>query len=106
MTKKDWEKITAAKNILELEDKATLAEIKKAYRRMSKKHHPDLSSTNSSKDNGRTMHKILEAYEVLMQYCRNYKFPMVLEGGEDLEAEDWWMDRFGQDPLWGKSTED
>jgi len=106
MTKKDWEKITAAKNILELEDKATLAEIKKAYRRMSKKHHPDLSASNSSKDNGQLMHKISEAYEVLMQYCGKYQFPLVLEGSEELEAEDWWMDRFGQDPLWGKSDSD
>ena len=78
MTKKDWGKIIAAKNILELEDKATLAEIKKAYRRMAKKYHPDLSTTNSSKDNGRTMHKILEAYAVLIEYCGNYKYPLVL----------------------------
>jgi hypothetical protein len=41
-----------------------------------------------------------------MQYCGKYQFPLVLEGSEELEAEDWWMDRFGQDPLWGKSSED
>ena len=106
MTKKDWEKITAAKNLLGLEDKATLAEIKKAYRRMSKKHHPDLAASHCSKENASIMHKISEAYEVLMNYCGNYQYPLVLEGSEDLEAEDWWMDRFGQDPLWGKGSGD
>ena len=106
MTKKDWKKITEAKDILGLADKATLADIKKAYRRMSKKHHPDLSAPDAGNDNGQFIHKILEAYEVLMDYCGNYKFPLVLEGGEELEAEDWWMDRFGQDPLWGKREND
>jgi len=42
MTKKDWEKITAAKNILELEDKATLVEIK-IHHEKHKKHEKKLN---------------------------------------------------------------
>ncbi len=45
MTKKDWGKIVAARDLLGLEEKATLAEIKKAYRRMSKKYHPYLTES-------------------------------------------------------------
>jgi DnaJ-class molecular chaperone len=41
MKKKEWEKILAAKERLSLGDRATLADIKRAYRRLSKKHHPD-----------------------------------------------------------------
>jgi hypothetical protein len=105
MTKKDWEKIVAARDLLGLEEKATLAEIKKAYRRMSKKHHPDLAE---SRDGGQTavaMHAITAAYQVLLAYCQNYRFPLVMQQ-DTLDPEDWWMDRFGQDPLWGKRNDD
>ena len=49
MTKKDWEKITQARKVLQLQDTATLSEIKQAYRRMSKKYHPDLVDNSSDK---------------------------------------------------------
>ena len=106
MTKKDWEKIVAARDLLGLEEKATLTEIKAAYRRMSKRHHPDLAKAN--RETGKAavaMHEITAAYQVLLAYCRNYRFPLVMQK-ETLDAEDWWMDRFGQDPLWGKRDDD
>ena len=103
MTKKQWQKIIAARDLLGLEKKATLAEIKKAYRRMSKKHHPDLASKNKTASNSQIeMHQIITAYEVLLDYCENFRFPLTMEDPDSLDGEDWWMDRFGQDPLWGK----
>ena len=101
MTKKEWEKVIQAKNILHLPDTATLAEIKEAYRRMSKKYHPDLAG-NLAEENSRVMYEITEAYQILLKYCENYSFPLGKEDNQQLEGEDWWMDRFGQDPLWGK----
>ncbi len=101
MTKKDWEKIIAARDLLALGEKATLAEIKKAYRRMSKKYHPDLAGSSQKRPTQVEMHEITAAYQVLLAYCQNYRFPLVMQQ-DTLDAEDWWMDRFGQDPLWGK----
>ena len=48
------------------------------------------------------MRRLTEAYKTLMHHCENFLIP--LEPGEEsreLDGEDWWMDRFGQDPLWG-----
>ena len=49
-------------NILEVDRNATQEEIKKAYRRLSKKYHPDVNSENGSEDKFK---EIAEAYEVL-----------------------------------------
>ena len=104
MTKEKWEKIVAAKELFGLGDKATLAEIKRAYRRLSKKYHPDMekSAAVSKEDSKVTMQDLTAAYEVLLAYCNTYSYPLIPDENEPLEGEDWWMDRFGQDPLWGK----
>ena len=105
MTKKQWQKIAEARKLFGLGEKASLAEIKKAYRRMSKKHHPDLASKKEADDiSGIEMHHIISAYEVLLEYCENFRFPLTMEDPDSLDGEDWWMDRFGQDPLWGKNS--
>ncbi len=105
MTKKEWQKIEAAKELLGLGDKGTLAEIKDAYRRMSKIYHPDLAGEEQVREGQVKMHEITEAYRILLCYCENYRFPLIMQN-ESLDAEDWWLDRFGQDPLWGKSREE
>lgn len=103
MTKKEWEKIIAARDILNLGEEATLAQIKAAFRRMSKKYHPDTAGKGAEAGGPETisMADINDAYQTLLEYCRNYRFPLVMDK-ENLDPEDWWMDRFGQDPLWGK----
>lgn len=105
MTRKDWEKIVAARDLLGLAEKATLAEIKKAYRRMSKKHHPDVAESRPGDEQPVAMHEITAAYQLLLAYCRDYRFPLVMQR-DSLDPEDWWLDRFGQDPLWGKQREE
>lgn len=104
MTKKDWQKISAARELLDLEEKATLRDIKQAYRRMAKIYHPDLAS-DSTKASRVQMHEITAAYDVLLDYCESFRFPLTLEDPDSLDAEDWWFDRFGQDPLWGKKED-
>lgn len=98
-----WKQIVAAKELLGLSAQATPQEIKQAYRRLSKKYHPDMKA-----DGGGTpaendqMRRLTEAYKTLMHHCENFLIP--LEPGEEpgeLDGEDWWMDRFGRDPLWG-----
>lgn len=101
MTKEEWVKIVQAKNLLGLGDFASLQEIKNAYRKMCKKHHPD-TVQYSDADYEVKMHEITDAYQLLTEYCKTYRFPLTPGGKEELDAEEWWLDRFGQDPLWGK----
>ena len=101
MTRKEWQAIVRARKILGLGDKASLAEIKKAYHRLSKKYHPDTQQGRDGTDR-EMMYKLTEAYNLLMRYCDSYRFPLVPPEGHIYDAEDWWMDRFGQDPLWGR----
>lgn len=101
ITKRQYEKIVKAKDLLGLGESATLAEIKLAYRLYAKRHHPDLAGDNGGSSGELQM--VTEGYQALMAYCAQYKFPLVLDSSElELDAEDWWLNRFGQDPLWGK----
>jgi curved DNA-binding protein CbpA len=56
MTRKEWAEIKAAADLLGLGENATLAEIKKAYRRKSKKYHPDVKRTAKRGTQGVEMH--------------------------------------------------
>jgi hypothetical protein len=100
MTNDEWKKIVEAKNLLGLPDQATLAEIKKAYRRLCKEHHPDLAH-HRPEGPGLEMHRLTEACRILLEYGKKYKIPLVPGEDQPLEGEDWWMARFGDDPLWG-----
>lgn len=102
ITKGEYQKIVEVKDLLQLGDRATLSEIKLAFRLFSKTHHPDI--VGDSAESRTQMQQVTEGYQVLLGYCAQYEFPLVL-AGKDLEVddEDWWMSRFGQDPLWGKA---
>lgn len=99
-----WDRIRAAKELLHLGDRATLQQIKAAYRRLSKRCHPDTRDADGQK--GVAMQEVNAAYEILIDYCHSYSFPLI-PGTEDmsLNAEEWWLDRFGQDPIWGRRKE-
>lgn len=100
-TRKDWEKITTARKLLDLGERASLAEIKKAYRRAAKKCHPDMAAHQNPQASA-AMRQLTDAYQTLLAYCADYRFPLRPEKNTEIDPEDWWMDRFGDDPLWGK----
>jgi hypothetical protein len=104
MTRKEWAAIKAAADLLDLGEKASLAEIKKAYRRLSRKHHPDMQRSPEPGTEKIPMHEITDAYQTLIEYCTGYRFPFVPGPDEELEGDDWWFERFGQDHLWGKGN--
>ena len=101
MKKEEWARILVAKEILGLGERATLKEIKKAYRAKAKNHHPDRAAINDE-DGSVAMHEITAAYQALLAYCGAYNYPLTPGAKQELDAEEWWFDRFGQDPLWGK----
>ena len=104
MRSEKWQKIIAAKELLQLGDQASLVEIKAAYRRLSKRYHPDQQHENI-KAGCPSMQEINAAYAVLLGYCTTFRFPLILnDESQPLDDEDWWLARFGEDPLWGKGN--
>ncbi|MDW7771592.1 MAG: J domain-containing protein [Desulfobulbaceae bacterium] len=99
MTRKEWQAIDKARKVLGLGERATLGEIKRAYYRLCKQYHPDAAGRDSS-DDEKMMYRLTEAYDLLMRYCEEYRFPLQPGEANIYDAEDWWMDRFGQDPIW------
>ena len=61
---------------LQVEQSATQEEIKKAYRKLAKVHHPDGPSGDESK-----FKKIAEAYEILGNESRRKSYDLELSGG-------------------------
>jgi len=101
MTRDEWQAIDAARQLLHLDERATLGEIKRAYRKMCKQHHPDAAGDESVQD-AVLIRELTRGYDLLMRYCDQFRIPLVPTDGESIDPEDWWMDRFGRDPLWGK----
>ena len=64
----DFNKIDEARKILGLGEKATLKEIKSAYREKAKKYHPDSAHDASKEECDDVMKKINDAHETLMDY--------------------------------------
>jgi hypothetical protein len=96
-----YEEITKARKILELEEVATLKEIKDKYRELLKEWHPDLSKENEDVRREKTI-EIIKAYRAIMSYCEGYKFSFSKEEVEKyVSPEEDWLKRFGNDPIWG-----
>jgi curved DNA-binding protein CbpA len=94
-TKNKWEEIEEARKILKLPKKTTRKEIIENYRKLAKEYHPDHGGSEE------LIKKLNYAYELLMEYCDNYLID--LESKEiDLDPKDWWLNKFGEDPIWGK----
>ena len=104
MTRKEWDRIKDAADLLGLGEKASLAEIKKAYRRLAKKYHPDVRQSPGQKAGKVAMHRLTAAYQTLLDYCAAFRFPLIPGDNEQLEGEDWWFERFGQDHMWCKGS--
>ncbi len=100
VSKRQWLKIEGAKELFGLGDRATLRQIKAGFRELIKKYHPDLAG--EGEENRAKIQEVTEAYQALLSYCESYEFPLIMaESDLEVDDEDWWMNRFGQDPVWG-----
>ncbi|MCK9263496.1 MAG: J domain-containing protein [Deltaproteobacteria bacterium] len=96
-----YEEITGARELLELPESATMGEIRANYRRLILKWHPDRCRENPELCREMT-EGLIAAYETLVSYCRDYRFSFAeQEVAKYLSGKDWWLRRFGDDPLWG-----
>ena len=71
----DFKKLDEARKLLGLGEKATIGEIKDAYRKQAVKYHPDKCDLEDTQKSEEMFKKINQANETLMIYCANYEFP-------------------------------
>lgn len=96
---KKFQKLDAARKILELGKTADLAAIKSNYRRLLTEWHPDRKIHEQEECHKKTR-EILEAYRTIAEYCDNYHYSFTEEAvRRHLSPEEWWAERFGQEPL-------
>ncbi|MFO7553711.1 MAG: J domain-containing protein [Desulfobacterales bacterium] len=96
-----FEDINAARMLLDLPERATMADIKSQYRAKIQQWHPDRCKAERDACKEMTV-RIITAYRLISDYCKNYEFSFSKEEvGHYLSAEEWWFERFGRSPLWG-----
>jgi preprotein translocase subunit Sec63 len=99
----DHRQIDKARKTLDLQESATIPEIKRAYRRLSLKYHPDNCGEKDKKKCEKKFKEINSANQVLIEYCLSYRFPLKkardVETSEDRHIKDH-MKRF-YDGWWG-----
>lgn len=68
----NFAEIEEARKLLALGDAASLKEIKGAYRRLARRHHPDRHGRADQDEEA--MKRLNWAYKLLEDYCRDYKY--------------------------------
>ncbi len=74
----NFDEIEDARKLLGLGEAATLKEIKKAYRTLAHRHHPD-KLVGDDITESETMKRLNWAYQLLMEYCNEYKYSFKAE---------------------------
>ena len=100
--KNNTQKIENARKLLGISKSSTEQEVKRIYKALVKKWHPDTCDKTKEECTEMTA-KIVAAYQVIMDYCKHYKFSFSKrEVRQYLSEEEWWLERFGSDPVWHK----
>ena len=100
-----YQKIHEARLTLELPESATMEQIKSNYRMLLIRWHPDKCTGNQEYCKEMTQ-KIIDAYQIILAYCSHYQYCFSEEViNKHLSPEEWWFERFGNDPLWGNVSE-
>jgi DnaJ-class molecular chaperone len=69
----NFNEIEEARKLLGLGESATLKEIKKAYRTLAHRQHPDKLGGDDSTES-ETMKRLNQAYKLIMDYCNEYRY--------------------------------
>ena len=70
----DFKQIDEARKLLGLEEDATLEEIKKAYKKLALKYHPDRCKDEKKKECEEMFKKIAHANDILIAYRSGYRY--------------------------------
>jgi len=89
------EKITWAREILDIPEQATLLTIKQNYKELQRKWHPDLCREKVSICHEMTI-QLNEAYDIITTYIEQYSFSFAEdEVKKYYTGHEWWKSRFG-----------
>jgi DnaJ-class molecular chaperone len=69
----NYDEIDKARRALGLGETAIIKEIRNAYRRLARLHHPDMQGSADCVIDAR-MKKLNWAYSTIMDYCKNYSY--------------------------------
>jgi hypothetical protein len=86
--------IDRARRVLGLEQRASMEDIRAAYRRLSKHYHPDAGDADL--EDSSAFREIHAAYRLLLSYCQQYRFSFVPGDFQAFDPEEWWFRRFGE----------
>ncbi|MBF0183166.1 MAG: J domain-containing protein [Magnetococcales bacterium] len=101
-----YARITAARELLGLAEEATLEQINSQAKTLLKKWHPDTCRDELERCEEMTR-ELLAAAKLLRDYCAHYRYSFRVEEVEKyLSPEEWWFNRFGQDPVWSSDKQD
>lgn len=100
-----FKEIDNARKILGLREKAALAEIKGAYRDLTRKWHPDKCKKKDKKLCHEKMIEINKAYKIILKYIENYCYRFSEEKIAEESPAEMWQRQYGHDPLWGRDEE-
>jgi preprotein translocase subunit Sec63 len=92
-----------AAEILGIQERASLNEIRIRYYERIKEWHPDVSQKDPAASHEMTI-RLKAAYDLLSDYCMNHTFSFRIEElakGLEKTPVDYWTERFGNDPIWG-----
>lgn len=91
-----FEEINKARKTLELGEKASLEEIKKAHRRLTKRWHPDRCKEKEKELCHEKMKEINWAYKIILKYIENYQYSFAKE--KVIEENPWerWKKQYGE----------
>ena len=92
-----YEELEAARRLLKLPLRASLAEIRARYRELVKQHHPDRSG--GSEDDA--IRGINQAYQTLRRYCESYSYSFSREEFLEQNPEERLRAQFAYAPVWG-----
>ena len=70
----NFKQIDEARKLLGLDERATLEDVKKAYKKLALKYHPDRCQGQKKKEYEEMFKKISHANDILMSYCAGYRY--------------------------------
>ncbi len=85
------QQVRTAARILGLGEKASMYDIRAAYRKLAMKYHPDRGGAGSD----RVMAEITAAYDTVRHYCEYYQISFASQEMQLNETE-WWLKHFGE----------
>lgn len=87
-----------ARQVLGLEERVTLREIKARHKELVKRYHPDTGNTTEPE----MMQKVNAAYQIVLEYVAAYHFSFSREEFYEQNPEERLRQQFADDPVWGK----